>query len=422
MTVRRSRELGHTRLAGGMLRCLLALGVVATLAAGCASTPSSQAELPAGDSAAPSVQGGGVRNEAAELGDAPAATPDVLLQFELAQFVVRADDIRGLEPYPTENRSGEPFTTRPFEVVVDELLLINPLYAALDGDPPLASTTVEAVEIPSQSAVSLAVDALGDQDDGESPLVVGLATTRASLAEATNEEFAVMFVAMEQPSGSWSFPGLPDESRAEAVLAALIDATGATSPIGALEAYGREIDASNQLGAGARTDGLSEVYAAVDAVFVEEDVAWGDRAPDERALSVEATPADVLADVEAIGVEFVFADPALEQAESASDVVVSVRSALGITHSFLASVGSHNALALRAQDEVLRLVVVLPDGEEVDVGAIPAVPAGQVAVVRIDGSDPAALTARFVDARALSSSEEAYARSLGINPDGSISR
>ena len=151
-------------------------------------------------------------------------------------------------------------------------------------------------------------------------------------------------------------------------------------------------------------------------------MAWGDRAPDERALSVEATPADVLADVEAIGVEFVFADPALEQAESASDVVVAVRSALGIAHSFLASVGSHNALALRAQDEVLRLVVILPDGEEVDVGAIPAVPAGQVAVVRIDGSDPAALTARFVDARALSSSEEAYARSLGINPDGSISR
>lgn len=118
--------------------------------------------------------------------------------------------------------------------------------------------------------------------------------------------------------------------------------------------------------------------------------------------------------------QFIVEDPVLLEADRMSEPSVAVVAALGGTHGFYPSVGSHTALALRERGESLRIMVHRSDGTEAQIGTIPSFPAGSVAVIRVtagqDG-DPVAEVEAIRDATEL---ERSYALGQGVNPDGTI--
>lgn len=219
-----------------------------------------------GSGSAPEVVPEPVGDET-EIVDSPSAVPDVLLQVELAEFVVRASRIHALEPYTALNRSDEMLTLRPFDVHVDEVVWTNVHVDHHSDATPRAGSVNRAIEVPSQDAVSLAVEALASESQVDT-LIVGLASLPSAYTDGLDEEFSVMFVAVPDSDGGWSFPGFPEEARAPEVVATLMDVLGADGPLDALDRYAAEIGASNA--AGAPTALLREVHAAVTEVLRTE--------------------------------------------------------------------------------------------------------------------------------------------------------
>jgi hypothetical protein len=412
---------------------LVGLGLaVALVTASCGSAPSSgsDAEVLIETTVSPDtnpatagpIEQGSATIPDVEGGDESAAgSPINVLGLLGHGFIVSISDIRALHQvnriHPTDDRE---LLLKPWEISVTDVLWETPL-EQLPHVAPRAGDVIRAFETPTVEAFGLGAAAVSDAQLESGSVVVGLMVEPAPLL-VFEDKFLLTFVAVEDESGVWTFPGLPENARADDVMALLMEMMDASDSLTAVDRYVSEAARASR-----ENDWrvIEKVQNERDRLFLDdEEIAeaptWEELAPTERMLNLEQSPDHVLKSVRAAGIEFVYDDPNLTIDPSIADYI-SVRARLGVVTSFATSIGSQTLLVLREPGETLEIYMGGYDGtRERLIGEIPPFDDASVAIVRIGSDGAGGVTAKFDSVRTPTDTELQLAASFGVLPDGTI--
>jgi hypothetical protein len=122
-------------------------------------------------------------------------------------------------------------------------------------------------------------------------------------------------------------------------------------------------------------------------------------------------PADVLPRLEAIGIEFVY-----DGVVPVGNGTIAVRSELGESVRFSASIGTHLVAVYRPIGEALTVVHIAGDGTETEIGTIAGTPSGEIAETTVTFTNGAGPPSFVVDGhRSPTDAERRLAAALGYD-------